>query len=72
MCILSVMYVSFWVSGYKHITFDGLLLEEKSNFMCCYIYITDCGYPSQIVIQSCIRMKEHILRSNLRLESLIC
>ena len=26
------------VSGYKHITFDGLLLEEKSNFSCCYIY----------------------------------
>ena len=39
MCILSVMYVTFQVSGYEHITFDGLLLEGKSNFSCCYIYI---------------------------------
>ena len=38
MCILSVMYVTLKASEYKHITFDGLLLEENSNFSCCYIY----------------------------------
>ena len=38
MHILSVMYVTFEVSGYNHITFDSLLLEEKANFNCCYIY----------------------------------
>ena len=28
------------------------------------IYITDYGHPSQTVIQSSIRMKENILRTN--------
>ena len=37
------------MSGYNHITFDSLLLEEKSNFNCCYIYITDYGYPSYTI-----------------------
>ena len=71
MCILSVMYVTLKASEYKHITFDGLVLEEISKFQLLLYYITDYGYPLQIVVQSGIRMTENNLRTNLRLKSLI-
>ena len=62
MCILSVMYVTLYMSGHKQLSMACYWREKKANFSCCYIYIyiTDYGYPSQIVIQSGIRMKEDI------------